>query len=76
MKSSYYISNERPKSPLFLTLLFYLLLDKFNAPGWIWGAVASLCLLLWIVFFICINKEKPVEIYRDEVGNIKLKEKK
>jgi hypothetical protein len=31
--------------PLSLTIALYLLLDRSNAPGWVWGALGVLLLL-------------------------------
>lgn len=34
--------------PFMFTAVVYLLMDKFGAPGWLWGVVGSLLALCWI----------------------------
>jgi hypothetical protein len=53
--------------PLQTTALVYLLLDRFDPPGWTWGVVWTVMVLLWIG--VVINKRtevtKPLAGYGD-----------
>lgn len=42
--------NLPSRAPLVLTLIAWLFLDRFRAPGWVWGATGAFLLLLWIVW--------------------------
>lgn len=47
------------RCPLVGSLVLYLVLDKFDAPGWAWGAVGLLMLILWIAWIAdTLNNEK------------------
>lgn len=36
-------------SPVMFTAVMWLLLDRLDAPGWVWGSVGLLVVLVWIV---------------------------
>jgi len=42
--------------PMTSTLVWYLLLDKLNAPAWIWGAMGVIMGLLWCVAIVAVAK--------------------
>ena len=42
--------NFSMRSPLMPTVVVWLLLDRFQAPGWVWGVVGTLVAILWIAF--------------------------
>ena len=50
--------------PLQFSLICYLLLDKFQAAGWAWGAVGVILALLWIVYFIAIFSTEQVDLFK------------
>ena len=50
--------------PLQFSLICYLLLDKFQAAGWVWGAVGVILALLWIVYFIAIFSTEQVDLFK------------
>jgi hypothetical protein len=52
--------------PLVSSLVFWLVLDKLNAPGWAWGVVATLMIILWIVSIIDIFIREDFEILKDK----------
>jgi len=54
-------TNIRP--PLLLTAVTYLFLDKFDAPEWLWGALALFFVILWIVFIA--DKTEDVDIFEE-----------
>lgn len=35
--------------PVLASIVYYLLLDKLNAPGWVWGVVFSIIALFAVV---------------------------
>lgn len=65
-KTRYYVKNERPKLPVLGTAVVYLLLDKFNSPEWVWGAIGILLLIAWIVAIALIYKMDGIDIFDDE----------
>ena len=44
-------SNLRARSPILVGLVFYLSLDKWNAPEWLYGAL-GLLVLIWLITYI------------------------
>ena len=59
-------NNLRSKSPILAGLVFYLALDKWNAPEWVYGAVGFL-FLLWLIGFIAdIFNTTEIDIFADD----------
>lgn len=54
------------KPPIMESLLFWLILDRFHAPGYAWGIVGTLVVLIWIGFVITLFSED----YRDPFEDI------
>jgi len=53
--------NELPTNiPLFQTITLYLLMDKLNAPVWVWSVVATLWSMLIIATIITKYYEVPI----------------
>lgn len=46
--------------PITGTVLWWLFLDRISAPGWAFGVVGTLLVIVWIAFF--------VEAYRSDLG--------
>jgi len=55
-------SNLPIRLPIFPTAVAFLLLDRFHAVGWVWGAVGTVFLLAWIGIFVAWVKEDEVEL--------------
>lgn len=36
------------QSPVLFTAVMWLLLDRLDSPGWVWGSVGLLVVLMWI----------------------------
>lgn len=36
------------RMPLAMTILLWLLLDRFHVPGWAWGIAGTLVLFIWV----------------------------
>jgi hypothetical protein len=41
------VRNLPGRMPLGITLLLWLLLDRLQPKGWVWGAVSVLVVMLW-----------------------------
>ena len=57
--------NLPAKLPLTQTLLVLLILDKYNAPQWVWGVVITIYSLLWILSIVSIANEKLYDLFDD-----------
>jgi hypothetical protein len=68
MKSPKVISykNLPARIPLVPIAVAYLLLDKFKAPGYVWGIVGTILGIIPIVAIIAKAIETPVEIFKDK----------
>lgn len=55
--------NLPTRLPVSLTLITYMGLDTYKAPGWIWGALGIVFLLLWVISIYAICIEKQVDIF-------------
>jgi hypothetical protein len=40
------------RSPLIVTLVSYLMLDRLSAPGWIWGALGLFLVAMWVGYIL------------------------
>ena len=56
------VINAKNKSvplPVVGSIAWYLLLDKFNAPGWLWGALGFAFTIVWVAAIVDIfNREE------------------
>lgn len=43
-------NNLSPRMPLISTIAWFLLLDRFNAPGWVWGVIGVLTSAAWVAW--------------------------
>jgi hypothetical protein len=58
-------ANLAPRLPLTFTAVAYLLLDKFDAAGWIWGVLGTLIVVIWIASIVGIVKADFVDIWEE-----------
>jgi len=49
--------------PFVGTAVGWLLLDRFHAPGWVWGIAATLCAIMWAVSIFLLVAEETVDIF-------------
>ncbi len=49
-------------SPLVPSLVAWLVMDKLDAAGWVWGAVGFMLLLIWIVFLYAFFDRDEQEV--------------
>lgn len=68
MKKSNVISwkNLPARLPWVSTAVAYLYLDKYNAPGWVWGMVITLFAILWILCLLAKALQNQVDILKDD----------
>ncbi len=45
--------------PVATTAITYLLLDRWAPPGWVWGVVGTLVLMLWLGALLIRWNEEP-----------------
>ena len=50
--------------PVNMTAIWYLLLDKFQPPGWVWGAAACFLAIVWIGVIVSIAKETEIDLLK------------
>lgn len=48
--------------PITRTLVAYLILDRFRAPGWLWGCVGTYLAFLWIITIVLMVVETQVDL--------------
>ena len=51
------------------TALIYLLLDYYNAPGWLWGAIGLLAIVALAANFYKNWNQEPVDIFKEKGGD-------
>lgn len=61
-KKVLHISQFPSRLPVTFTISVYLLLDKFQSPGWVWGVNVTLMAILWISAIHGIHTETDVKI--------------
>lgn len=58
--------NQPAKISLVGALVIWLLLDKYQPPGWVWGVVMTLVGLVLLVQFVDAVTAKSVEIFAED----------
>lgn len=60
--------NLRLRFPLISTIVFALLLDKLNSPGWVWVVVGTLFAIIWLIALKrwSTSGEVEVDIFKEE----------
>jgi len=61
-------NNLRARAPLASTILSYLLLERFEAQGWVWGVVGTLFAIVWIAWASRVWNEEHVDVFKDDGG--------
>ena len=46
------------------TAIAWLMLDRFHAPGWAWGAVGALGILVWAACLFGCARQETVDIFK------------
>ena len=58
--------NLLPKIPLFNTVLIFLALDYWKASNFLWGVVAAIVVIWWIVVFYSYANIEQIDIFKEE----------
>ena len=56
--------NLPTRCPLMGTLVLWLLLDRLDAVGWVWGAVGVVMLIGWLGWIIDTFKDEQIEVIK------------
>lgn len=59
-------NNLPPKVPITGILVWILLLDRLNAPDWLWGVAGTVFGLLLIIAIISVFNCEYVDLLKDE----------
>lgn len=57
------VKNLPARFPVLLTAVAYLYLDKYNAPGWVWGVSGTVLAILWVITIIVKAYEQDTDIF-------------
>lgn len=49
--------------PLQFSLICYLLLDKFQAAGWVWGVVCTVLAFVWFAYFYALATHEYIDLF-------------
>lgn len=61
--------NLPTRMPLIFTAVCWLLLDRFDSPGWVWGVVGTLVVALWFVWIADVLQRDDAELFKDKGPN-------
>jgi hypothetical protein len=54
------------KLPIFSTFMAWFFMDKYHAPGWIWGVVGTVMAILWFGAILVFVDEVDVSVVPKE----------
>lgn len=57
--------NLQMRSPIPIGLLIFLVMDRFNAPEWLWGIYSFLMLILIISWLVDLVKTESINIFEN-----------
>lgn len=60
--------NLPSRPPLLLTVVGWLVLDKIQAPDWMWGVAWTLFGFIWMAWIVNLFNEKVTDIFPKEGG--------
>jgi len=55
--------NLPAKLPIALSVALWLLMDRYHAPGWLWGVVGTVMAIYWILEIVGICTQEPVDMF-------------
>ena len=55
--------------PIVSTALCYIILDLYGAPGWLWGVMGTLFLIIWIATIWRAVDSKQGEPWREKLND-------
>lgn len=56
--------NLPTRLPVTFTMVLGLLLDRYDVPGWMWGAAGAIMLLIWVAAVISKVYEDSAEVLK------------
>lgn len=51
------------RAPLYQTLVVGMVLDRFQAPQWLWGLIVMFFIFLWVGFFCARSIQEQVDVF-------------
>lgn len=57
-------TNLPTRPPLLFSMVVYLMLEHFNAAGWVYGIVGTIAVIFWICFFVNLFDQDSVDIFK------------
>lgn len=54
--------NMPARVPLWQTVTLVLVLDRFGAPGWLWGVALALTGMAWVLAYVVHRGEEAVDV--------------
>lgn len=60
------VANLPMRNPIPGLMLWFIFLDHFQAPGWVWGAVGSCWLILLLVWIHDGLNSERVDVFADK----------
>ena len=58
--------NLPPRSPILGTIVYYLLLEHFHAPSWVYGVTVTLLGVVAFAWIIALYKAEYVDIFEEK----------
>lgn len=56
--------NLAMRSPVLTILVFWLVLDRLDAPGWVWGVVGTIAVVLLLAWIVDIFNIEHIEVIK------------
>lgn len=57
-------TNLPARPPLLFSMVVYLMLEHFNAAGWVYGVAGTIAMIFWICFFVNLFVQGSVDIFK------------
>lgn len=58
--------NIPSKPPIWNTLVCFLVMERFNAPEWLWGVLGFIFAIAWVASIYGIIMEEAVDIFEEK----------
>ena len=56
--------NLTPSAPVMFTVVWWLLLDRFDVGDAVWGVYYTITAIIWAASIHAIHKAEPVDIFK------------
>ena len=67
-------ANLPHRLPIWPTLVTLLMLDRYNAPQWLYGAMGLLFLIVWALVFYGMATQEKIDIFEPKDLKEKIKD--